>query len=515
MATPTVLVGGISHETNTFISEPTTREDFQRRAEFFGEDVIKKLSGTNTVIGGAVEAQKKDDGTIVPTLYAGATPGGTVKAETFDFYLSDLKDRVEARASAADGILLALHGAMVPEGGLDGEAKILAAIRDVVGDALPIVVALDLHGNISAEMLELTDGIVAYETYPHVDMADTGHRAMQLLLKQIRGKLTPVQHIEYPPVILAGPPQKTTGDSPMAQLTAHARSLEQRDGIEKINIFTGFHQADVPFMGPSIPVVGDDPTAVKRASRDVANRLWGLRDELITKAAQPAEAVTAATQKLATKDQSEGPIVMADLGDNPGAGSTADTTHVLHELISADIQNAGFALIRDPEAVAACIDAGVGARTRVSIGGKAHETSGEPVEAQVYVKRITDGKYSNTGPMGTGTTTDLGRTVLVECGSADGIKVILAEERRQPFDSEIWRHVGIQPERQDLLVVKSTNHFRAAHEPIASEIMSINSPGLSAEDPQFYDYKADLRDMVPLVSADEIKYPDWNASNST
>jgi microcystin degradation protein MlrC len=510
MERASIVVGGVSHETNTFLPERTTREDFQRTAEYFGEAVLEGLEGTNTVVGGVIDAAREEDVDLRPTVSAGATPGGTVTAETYEFYVEELTERIDAVAEEADGVLLALHGAMVPEGLEDGEGPLVSAVRDVVGSATPIVVTLDLHGNVSDELVDAADALVAFETYPHVDTAETGRRGLSILLEIVRGDLDPVQHVERPPVVVAGPPQQTMGDTPVAALMDRARALERRPGVAKVNLFTGFHQADVPFLGPSVPVVGSDEAAVRDAARDLATALWDAREQLVVESPSPSDAVAEARRLVENGATADGPVVLADLGDNPGAGGTADTTHVLRELIDQGVENAGFALIRDAEAVATCIEAGVGERVPVAIGGKIHESSGTPIETEASVSAITDGTYERTGPMRTGTTVRSGRTVLVEVGPTDGISVVLTEERSQPLDAELWRHVGVRPAWFDVVVVKSTNHFRAAYEPIASEIRSINSPGLSAEDPEFYDYEHLDRALYPLGSEEAIDYPPWN-----
>ena len=509
MVDETVLVGGFSHETNTFLPEPTTRAEFQRGEEYFGESIFNELQGTNTVVGGALKAADQAGIDLVPSVYAGAMPGGTICRETYDFYADELIDRIGGAADKVDGILLMLHGAMVPEGSVDGEGPLIEMVRDVVGPSIPIVVTLDLHGNVSNTMVDASEALVAFETYPHVDTAETGERGLEILLDVIRGELEPVQHIERPPIVVAGPPQRTKNETPITALMELARELETRPGIRKVNLFTGFHQADVPYMGPSVPVIGSDETAVKNASRELAAAMWDRREELTGNAKSPADAIAMARERLTEEKPLDGPITMADLGDNPGAGGTADTTYVLHEMVNQGLENAGFALIRDPEAVAACVEAGVGADVHLRIGGKAHETSGPPLETEAHVETLSDGIYDRTGPMRTGTTKQLGRTALIELNPPESILVILTEERAQPLDSEIWRHVGIQPEGLELIVVKSTNHFRAAYEPIASEIISINSPGLAAEDPQFYEYETVSRPLYPTESVSEIVYPTW------
>jgi microcystin degradation protein MlrC len=199
------------------------------------------------------------------------------------------------------------------------------------------------------------------------------------------------------------------------------------------------------------------------------------------------------------------------VGDNPGGGAAADSTAMLRALLDAGVTaDAGVALMRDPAVVKACVDAGVGERVTVTMGAKTDEHHGTPIEGlDGYVKTITDGQFRNTGPMGTGTRNDLGRAVRFECGPEDNVTVIVTENRLQPLDAEIWRHVGIQPERLDMLVVKSTNHFRADYEPMASEVIVVDSPGLSAIDVSRFDHRRIPRPQYPLDEMADDDYPDW------
>jgi microcystin degradation protein MlrC len=263
-------------------------------------------------------------------------------------------------------------------------------------------------------------------------------------------------------------------------------------------------------MAFSIPVVATNSTAAKQVSRDLAERVWECRQEFIGDYPEPEEAVPAAKRLAAELNDADGPVVMADIGDNPGGGGAADGTTVLREMFEQDLTNAGFAIIRDSEAVEACVGAGVGKRVTLDLGGKTDDIHGEPIEnLDGYVTAITDREFVNTGSMGTGSENHLGRTVHLRCGHEDGVSVLGAENRLQPLDAEIWRHAGIQPERLDVLVVKSTNHFRADYEPMTSEIISINSIGLVAIDPRKFEFERIRRPQFPLDEMNDDAYPDW------
>lgn len=505
-----VLIGEFAHESNTFAAEKTTRDHFQNQREYFDDAVIEELRGTNTAIGGALDVAEDDGYTLHPTLSASASPGGVVAADTYDFYADRIVDGAREHADALDGVFLALHGAIVPEGRDDGEGPLLAAVREIVGD-VPIVATFDLHGNVTDQMINEADALIAYETYPHVDMDATGRRAMRLLGRIADGEVDPVMHVERPPLLPHGPLQNTR-KGPMADVMARARELEEREAIRKVNVFPGYQMADISEMGFSVPVVADtDLDAARDAARDLAAFIWERREAFVGDFPTPDEAVAEAARSSAEKGPHDGPVILADVGDNPGGGAAGDSTAMLRELLEKSVAtDAGVAIVHDPEVVRTCVEAGIRERVTVTVGGKTDEYHGEPIEGlDGYVAAITDGQFRNTGPMATGTRNDLGRTVRFECGPADAVTVILTENRLQPLDAEIWRHVGVQPERIDILVVKSTNHFRADYKPMASEVIVVDSPGLSAIDVSRFDYERIPRPQFPLDNVPKDTYPDW------
>jgi microcystin degradation protein MlrC len=519
MSELTVLVGGISHETNTFAA-PTTRERFREHHEYVGEEIPAKLRDTNTQLGGCIEFADTHDVELAYSTYAAAVPGGPVTADAYEHYTEQILERARELADEIDGVKLALHGAMVAETTPHGEATLVRRVRDVVGDSVPIAVSLDLHGNLSDDLLSVADVVVGFETYPHVDMGDAGYLATEQLFETVTGDLSPVVSVERPPLLPLGPKQNTrTG--PMADVMAKAREYESRDGVRKVNVFIGFHQCDVPAMGMSIPVVtDDDPQLGTEIARELAADVWDRRDDFIGEYPGPAEAVRQAKQRATElqdddnddddDEEDAGFVLLADIGDNPGGGGTADTTVVLRELLEQSVPNAGFALICDPAVVDACVAAGVGNRVTVDLGGKTENLDGGPIrDLDVYVKAITDGEFVNTGPMATGSETDLGEAVLLHCGPEDSISVIVARNRVQPLDAEIWRHVGVQPERFDVVAVKSSNHYRADYEPMSAVNIPINSPGLVAMDPRHFDFSQISRPKYPLDEMTGEEYPDW------
>jgi microcystin degradation protein MlrC len=506
----TVLIGQLYHETNTFASSKTTRADFRDRREHFGEAIFDVFAETNTELGGFLDAADSEGTDLIPTVAASAVPGGVVSADAYEYYVDRILDSIVDRTDELDGIVLSFHGAMVPEGRDKGEGPLLSRIRDEVGPDVPLAVTLDLHGNLSDAFVQTVDILVSYETYPHVDMGETGRRAMSLLLETVREEIDPVTHVERPPVLPFGPKQNTRS-GPMADVMEVARELERDEDILKVNVLPGFQGADIPAMGFSVPVLADDDSASAReAARDVAEFVWRTRRDFVGDYPDATTAVETATHASSGRMNQNGPVVLADVGDNPGSGAPADGTIVLRELLDQRVANAGLAIIRDPTIVEECITAGVGERVVVTLGGKTDDLHGSPIRnLDGYVKSITDGRYVNRGQMERGAENNLGRTVLLRCGPDDGIAVIVSENRLQPYDTEIWRHVGIQPEELSILVVKSKNHFRADYEPIASDVIAIDTPGLGTLNPSRYPYERARRPKFPIDEMPETAYPDW------
>lgn len=511
--TETVLVGAFAHETNTFVPEPVTRADFQAREEYLGQALDDNLRGTETAVGGVIDAADDHGVELVPTVAAFATPGGVVATDTYEFYTDLILDGVRDHLDDLDGVILPLHGAMVAEHLEDGEGPLIASVRELVGEAVPIVVTLDLHANVTEQMVDAADALVAYETYPHLDKADTGRRGFEILVRSIQDEVAPTVHFERPPNLIFQPKAYTPG-GPMAEVMAEAREQEARSGVLKVNVLPGFYHADIEEMGVTTPVVtDDDPGLARDVSRSMAALIWERRADFVESYPKPREAVAQAKATVVEKAPDEGPVVMADFGSNPGGGGASNGTTVLREFLDQEVSNAGWAIMHDPDAVATCLEAGVSRRVTIDVGGKTDDQHGETIESlEGYVKAITDGRYVNTGTShsGYGVQNDIGRTVRFQCGPDDGVTVVLAERRASAFDAEIWRHVGQPPERLDIVCIPSLIAFLGDYEPMASDVVLVDTPGLSAVDPARFDYERIPRPLYPLDDLVADTYPDWD-----
>ena len=218
-----IATGGIAKETNTFQWEPTSLPDFQKGSSgILRGDEILGLKGTNTIYGGIIEQAEKHGVELIPTTYGHAVPGGRVSREAFETMRDEIVEGIR-QAMPVDGVLLGIHGAMALEHNDDGEGPLITAIREVVGPDVPIIAPLDLHTNLSDEMMEEATAFVGYKHYPHIDTGETGARAMEMLIETIQGKIKPVMAYTRVPLIAPNQSMVTTWESPLKKVIDRAR----------------------------------------------------------------------------------------------------------------------------------------------------------------------------------------------------------------------------------------------------------------------------------------------------
>ncbi len=482
---PRIAVGGILHESNTFCSHPTDLQAFADGATFRGEDIEREFGQASHEVGGFFAGAREHGLRLIPTLVANATPSGTVTDDAFEALTDELLQRLRS-AGPLDGVLLALHGAMVAESHPAADAEVLRRLRGALGPTLPLVVTHDAHANIAPEEIELCSALVVYKEVPHVDQRDCGCRAASILARLVSGGLRTAQAIEKPPM-LYNILFHNTSKAPMFPLVEELKRLEREDGgVLAASAALGYQYADVPQMGPSIVVVtdGDDDLAHREAQR-LAGLMWEHRHEMAVELPDAAEGVRRA---IATDRR---PAVLVDLGDNIGGGSAGDGTALLAELIQQGAS--GFAVpIYDPAAVSVAFRAGVGARFDFEIGGKTDTLHGDPVRIRGRVKLLYDGRYVETAARHGGMRyLDQGRTAVVETGvsaRSDPSVVLLNSKRHPPFSLGQLTSAGIHPQQMRIMVVKAAVAFRAAYEPVAGSIIPVDTPGLTAINPRRFAY---------------------------
>lgn len=464
----TVGVAGLWHETNTYSVRLTELEHFEAFEFLAGPEILERHAGKGTVIGGMLEGARFD---VVGLSTAGAWPAGRVAAGTLTFLLHRL-ERSLAAAAPLDGLLLELHGAMVGEGVDDVEAEVARIARGAVGEA-PIAVVLDLHGNPSPGLVERCDAVIAYDTYPHVDMRERGLEASTLMAEMLGGR--PLQTLLRKVPFLSTPLGQATDASPMRDLHALARRLAERPGIARVSLLPGFPYADVERAGFSVLVTFE--RGRREEAEDVAAELVAeieaRGDEFEVRRPRPDEAVASA---LGARRR---PVVLVDVADNVGGGSPGDGTVLLGELLAQRASGA-VVTIADSEAARAAAEAGPGGLLESAVGGKSDRRHGAPLPVRGRVRRVTDGRYRSGGTWMTGREFELGTTAVVE---ADGVTLVLTERAVPPFHSEQLESVGIEARDAAIIVAKGAVAWRAAYGEIAGEVIEVDTPGICPLDP--------------------------------
>ena len=474
MAPPRILIGMMMHETNTFSAVKTTLKDFD---PLYGEELIHALKGTRSGIGGFIDVLEKHGAEIIPTIGAGATPSGPLANKDYKNIVNTIL-KAATDSKPVDGVLLALHGAMIAEDVPDAEGTLLKKIHEAIGPRVPIIITLDLHGLISKLIVDNCDAIFGYDTNPHIDMYERGVEAAETIIKTIKGDIAPVVAFKKLPMLPPTINQRTT-EGPMVKLREKARRYEKMKGVLNVCIFPAFAYTDVERVGSAVVAVTDaNRELAQRISDELGAAMFACREEFL----KPLTPIEEAVNRAITAP--EGPIILADVADNPGGGAPGDGTEILRELIKRNAKNVGVACIKDPEAVAKAIEVGVSGQLDMRIGGKTDHNHGDPIRVKGTIRTITDGSFVHkSGEVGV--TENVGRTAVIDI---DGIEVILTEKSHAPNDPEIYRRNGIEPTDKKILLLKSRGHFRAAYEPFSKEVIEVDGPGLTTPNLKRFTY---------------------------
>lgn len=478
MSAKRVAFAGFIHETNTFAPTKASYEAFLKGSGHLplcrGEEMIGMVKGANTGIEGALGHAREAGWVVVPILRASAVPSAHVTQDAFERIATEIVEGIVA-SLPLDGIYLDLHGAMVCEHVDDGEGELLARIRAAVGYDIPIAVSLDLHGNMTGQSMKDADVMVGYRTYPHVDMALTGYRAAQLLDRLMAGErfAKAYRQIDY----LIPISWQCTDMEPARSIYARMEALEKQAGMVSMSFFPGFPAADFAACGAAILAYGTSQAVADQAADDLKSLVDASEEAFAGKVYSPDEGVKEAMRIAANAGR---PVIISDTQDNPGAGGDSDTTGMLRALVENDAQAAALGLLYDPEAALAAQEAGIGATIRIALGGKSGIPGDAPFEADFLVEALSDGFTRVNGPYYGDTLMRLGPSACLRIG---GVRVAVASHKVQMADRGLYRYLGIEPEKEAILVNKSSVHFRADFEPIAETILVCAAPGPMAVDP--------------------------------
>src|SRR5882724_5656995 len=472
-----IAVGGFLHETNTFAPTKAVYDAFVHGGGWppmsQGAKLLEKMRDINVGMAGFVPAAETEGWELVPTIWCAASPSAHVTKDAYERVAQAIVDGIKA-AGAIDGVYLDLHGAMVAEHIDDGEGEILARVRQAIGKDLPLVVSLDLHANVTPEMVEHADALIAYRTYPHIDMADTGRAAAKHLALLLRKRQRLAKAFRQLPFLIPISWQ-CTNDQPAKGIYQKLAAM-QSDAVPTLSFAPGFPAADFPDCGPSVFAYGRTQADADAAANELTKLIVGHESDFDGRIFTPDEGVRHAME-LATRASK--PVIIADTQDNPGAGGDSDTTGMLRALVRNNAKRAAIGMIYDPASAEAAHAAGVGATVTLALGGKSGISGDAPYKETFIVEKLSDGRFVAPGPYYGGRDMDMGPSAALRIGD---VRVVVSSHKAQLADQSMYRYVGIEPTEQAILVNKSSVHFRADFEPIAEKLLICAAPGAMPAD---------------------------------
>lgn len=460
-------VAAIAQETNTWSVVPCTLDDFTCQGLALGKEALD-YADTNTEFGGAVRAVRSEGCEPVPIMRAWANSSGRLTRATLD-ELCDLLNS-ELRRVDIDGCVLSLHGAMAAEGVDDADSVVLRAARDVLGADIPIGVCLDLHANVTADLISQSEFVIAYRTYPHIDLADTGARAGRYLIARLRRQLMLCTALAKRPMLIPAEAM-STADGPLGRLRVVADAL-QVNGVLDVSLYPVQPWLDVAELGFGVTVTTDgDPELAKSVAESVASRAWDTRSDFSVSLLSPSAALTTARRSKVR------PFLITESSDAPTAGAAGDSPAMIRAFLEEGRDLKAYMTITDPPAVERCIGAGPNNSVSLSLGCHFDKRFSEPVPITGVVERLGDDPVILTGPSYTGMKVSMGRFAVVR---ADRLHILISERPAFTLDPATFVHAGLDPALVDVIVVRSAMGFRSAF-PAASVAASIvlDLPGAS------------------------------------
>jgi microcystin degradation protein MlrC len=477
-----IAIGGFQHETNCFVADRTDFAYFAAHRDrpplVYGADVFKWLDGTTFAIAGFTDTMRAKH-ELVPLLWTSGGAGGMVTRDAFERIAGSLVGLL-SQAMPVDAVYLDLHGAMVTDDFEDGEGELLRRVRAAVGPGVPVVISLDYHANVTPQMVELTDALIAYLTYPHVDRVETGRKAAQAMEAVLARGRPAGRALRKAPFLIPLNGQCTLVD-PSKNVVERSRVVDGE--VVNLSYLAGFPPSDLHWCGPSVIAHAWTQAAADLAADGMLAAInaqeGSFAEEMVAPEAGVARAIEIA--KSATK-----PVVIADTQDNPGCGGTADATGLLKALVAANAQGAVLGFLCDAEAARLAHAAGEGAEVTLALGGRSGPAGVTPFDATFRVTKLGSGKFSSDGAVSGGRSIDVGLMALLTVG---GVSVAVTSKRLQAYDQAPFRHLGVEPAKQKILALKSTCHYRAEFEPIAAAVIVVLAPGYYLADPTLYPYK--------------------------
>jgi microcystin degradation protein MlrC len=487
-----IVIARFQHETNTFSPIPTPLEAFN---PVWDGQVIERDGRARTAVGAFIQLAQAMGAELITPVSAMANPSATVHKDAYELVCKKILDAV---SEGCDAILLDLHGAMVAQGAPDGEGELLARIR-AIAPSTPLIVALDLHANLTPKMVANCDVIVSFKTYPHVDMFEAGEHAGRIFSAMLGGVVKPVMAYRQLP-LLSHTLCSNTEQGAMQAAVQAAIQAEKLPGVLAVSILAGFSLADFHDAGMSVLVVTDqDQTLAEGVADKLAAQIIDNRDGFIYQSPSLTESLQNA--RTLANGSGFGPVLLLDHSDNVMSGGTCDTMDVLAAALEQGLSGIAVGPIADPETVVELVKAGVGARVTVALGNKAGWSSlgktHTPYKLSGVIKAISDGRFVVTGPIFTGALADMGQTVVLDTGTA---QIVITTERIEPYDLGVFSSCGVTLADKTYILLKSRIYCRPVFVPMSKGLVECDSDegGPTSSNYAWFDFKHVRRPIYPF-----------------
>ncbi len=487
--TKTVLLAGLFHETHSFLKQTTGLSEFRQGGLHLGQDVIRKNRGNGSPTDGFLAYAEERNWTVIPTIQMAAMPSGIVEDAALAFFKSHFFGRLARVVHDIDAVFLVLHGAMVSQSCDDVEGELLAELDAFLKKHaldIPVVAVIDLHANVSRKMTDHSTCLYSYRENPHNDARDAARQAAKLLDRLLANPTARQVHLATGYVI--PPTGLCTANEPMKSTLARAHEIETDDSdLLCINVMGGYAYADIADCGFSLNCCtrGDR----HRAARYLQELLQTFERHLPQ--AYPLEdRLETVMARLDQAPAPDGPVLLIEPADNIGGGTPGDGTGILAPLLASGRGNI-VAILNDPQAVAACQTAGLGAHLTLRIGARTDAHHGAPVRFEGLVRHLSDGvfelenKTSHLASM-MGTRIDMGPCAVLENAK---VRILLTSRKTPPMDLGQLHSQGIRPEDADFVIVKAAVSHKDAYDPIAGASYYIDSAGLCTSNLKTLPYK--------------------------
>lgn len=494
-----IFAASMVHETHGFNKFPIDLETFDVE---LGDQIRINHDGQpgDSAWSGLFEIAHQNNWEVVHPIAAAAMPSGPATEAAFEEFWG-IAEADLRKNGPFDGVFLFMHGGQMTQHLGDPEGEIVRRTRAIVGPDVPIAVMLDLHANVSTDLVETVDILCGFHTTPHIDQRDTAIRAASLLSDTISHKINPVTWSVHLPLLIGIDHGRTlSADSPMnVMLQRFERLKAENPELLDISFFTGFPYCDTPSAGASAVLVtnGVDPIFAK-ALESFGDEIWQTRDYSSIYSGTIDEAL-----KAMGATSGDAPFLIGDWTDSPHGGAYGDSVNALKALIEVGVSNASFGPVFDPDTIAQAFEAGEGATIEVELGGKCAPERGGPYQGMAMVKAISQtGEYTVKGGYNRGKTERFGRSV---CLTIEGVDVVVTPTPQVIYDREQFRIFGVQPEQMELIVVKAYNHFRADFEPIGRGLAYADCGGIFTMDMSNFEFQNVRRPMYPLDEVTNVK----------